>query len=367
MQSMSLLRGLGADFTTMIAADQPQVFIQTAPSTSTPTGGQCSADGQFVWIAATTTVPGHWERLRAGQTCQSFTPSGTGPTTTDHRGDDGASQGGVIVRDESGNVVDTTVQIAPPPTDITVFDAKVQSGAGQFVVVGAFKFPAEVERAAFTIWGGRKLSPEWQAALDQAMKYPTGSPVAMPPGLAWYLDAPPATFNERFFGLVADGRPPKQPGWAPIARVKHPINGKDYGVFVGISVRYPSGVPMNDSRQGPFILHFIWAPIDKAWYEDVWDWIVELVASVVNFVCDKITDPAAAATVGVAATAGGPVTVGVATGAALLCQKPSTPAQDQLPPAIEQKPTMWPYYLAGGVAVLGLVAFLLIPPKKRPA
>lgn len=361
MQTVSLLRGLGEDApTSRFAIDRTQLITTAAPQMTIAEmqNGTCSADGQFVWVASTPTTPGHWERRRAGQACTAV--SSTSPDVRE-------GGGGVTVTDEQGNVVDTRVQVAPPPTDISVFDAKVQSGTGKFVLVGAFKFPAEVERSAFTIWGGNKLSPEWQAALMQAMNYPTGSKVAMPPGLAYYFDNPPAAFNEQFFGLVRDARPDKHPTWKPIAKAKHPINGKDYGVFVGITARYPKDMAMNDPAQGPFILTFVWAPIDKAWYVDVWDWIVELATSIIDFVCEKISDPAAAATVSTAATAGGPVTVGVATGAALLCQKPppGQPTQDQ-PPAIEPKSPTWPYFLAGGLALAGVVAFILIPPKKKP-
>jgi len=353
MQFVSLLGGLGQMLPIHTALDVKDL-IPVANASTQPKHGQCSADGRFIWIPATATFPGYWERIPEGQTCETYTPSGTTPPKVhDHRGSD------------------TKLKAPPPKTDITVFDANVQSGVGRFVVVDPFKFPADVERSAFQIWGGPKLPPRWQELLIKAMQYP-GTKYPIEPGLAYYFDNPPPTYRGKFFGLLPDGRPVKQPKWWPIAKVKHPISGKDYGVFVGYTSRYRDR-PMNDPEQGPFILTFQWAPIDKAWYEDVWDWIVEMVGEVVEYVCEKISDPTTAAAVAAAATAGGPVTVGTAAGAALLCQRPTPQQQQQqeqtvknLPPAVTPK-VVWPYYLAGGLVFAGLVAFLLMSPKKKPA
>ena len=69
----------------------------------------------FCWIAATASVPGHWERMRQGQTsCVGVQPSGvSAPVVRDQRGT--TSGGGVTVTDAAGNVVKTTVRPPPPP------------------------------------------------------------------------------------------------------------------------------------------------------------------------------------------------------------------------------------------------------------
>lgn len=56
---------------------RPAPPIPTAPSPTAasaaaappPIPGQCSADGAFIWRAATATAGAHWERLRRGEAC----------------------------------------------------------------------------------------------------------------------------------------------------------------------------------------------------------------------------------------------------------------------------------------------------------
>lgn len=69
----------------------------------------------YCWIVATPTVPGHWERMRAGQTtCANPAPAGaTTPVVRDQR-DGSSAPGGVTVTDSSGNVVSVRVGLPPP-------------------------------------------------------------------------------------------------------------------------------------------------------------------------------------------------------------------------------------------------------------
>lgn len=373
MQSISLLGGLGFD-PRAFNIDRTKVFTETVPVTGEMPNRTCSrqADGSlFVWIATTATTPGHWERLRVGQTpeqvCTGY--SDGGPVVRDHR-DGGVPQGGTIVTNPSGEIVDSKIDI-PPVIDLG--SAITRDGRGPMIEVGPFRFPADVEKSSFW-WNAAMmgpLPPEYQAAIGHAWKYGE-DPVLfkMTPALSMLFDKAPDMYNGRFIGTATsrakllDSQP-----WYPILRSKHPKTGKDYGVFVGMIPRYRDK-PMNDP-ENPIALYFVWAPIQKSWYERLWDWIVEVVGKIVDFVCDKLTDPATAAAVTAGAAAvGGPVTVGVVGGATLLCQSIADRPPDAPPvldqPAIEPKP-VWPYYLAGGVALFGVIAFLLASPKKKPA
>src|SRR6478736_278887 len=89
---------------------------------STPT-----KDG-YCWVPANGSVPGHWERLAAGQVCGSTAP-GPGPTVRDNR-DNTTSGGGVVVTGSDGSAVQTTVTSAP----VTPPDQK-------FLQIGPFLIP----------------------------------------------------------------------------------------------------------------------------------------------------------------------------------------------------------------------------------
>lgn len=118
--------------TTMLAktALAPTLMaMATTPSTSYPT-----RDG-FCWVPDAPGVPGHWERLRAGETCQTHAPDGSAtPQVRDQRGGT-TSGGGVVVTNQDGTAVaQTTVTVAPstPPDkfcNIGPFLIPVSAGA----------------------------------------------------------------------------------------------------------------------------------------------------------------------------------------------------------------------------------------------
>lgn len=335
MQSVSLLAGLGASPLVQRFLD-PTHFQSVTTSEQLHVAyypkGTCTQDGTSIYDI-TAEGDGYWRRIKVGEQCLSTVQITN--EIRDHRGEP---------------------NVLVPPSNL-------QSGTAPMIEVGPFKFALDTERSAFS-WWGPKLPQEWQDIITHAWGEPDsgGSRAAMVPGFAMYFTTPPSNYDVSYVGL---GRT-LSPTWKPIAKATHPTSGKDYGVFLSITPRY-SDRPMNDP-ENVVKLDFVWAPITRSLLGKVWEWIKTVVAKVTNFVCDQITDPAMAATVGMAATAGGPIAIGATTGAMLLCgpadSTPSTPTDAQ--PAITPKKPWWPWAI-GGLAFVGLLTYLLIPPKPKTA
>jgi hypothetical protein len=338
MLQFSLTGGLGnnlGQFSKLLQARSGSVVqVSTQPVAQgdpVVAAGSCSADERYVW-KLTDTGQGYWARRSAGESCLAVAP--INPDVRAH---------------EPGE------EMFVPP------DVNLDAGTAKMVEVGPFRFSADAPWSVFS-WWGKKLTPEWQEYILKVLKT-GGTPMKMTPSFAAFFDVAPETYDGDYVGLGRTGTPK----WNPVARAVHPVTGKDYGVFMAISYRYPDK-PLNDPEQSAK-LDFIWAPISREWYEKIWDWITSVAARIAGFVCDKITDPALATTTGIAVQAGGPIAVGSYGAASLLCspktpETPTAPTDDK--PAIKPKPK-WPYFLAGGIAFVGLLAFLLVPPKKRAA
>lgn len=103
--------------------------------TAAPIPGQCSADGAFIWRAATATIPAHWERLRRGEAC-SGTASGVTAVVRVHESAAGwcrDAAGKVIARPANTECAPGTTPYVPPPTPPTPPDQKFL-GIGPFLI-----------------------------------------------------------------------------------------------------------------------------------------------------------------------------------------------------------------------------------------
>jgi hypothetical protein len=163
----------------------------------------------------------------------------------------------------------------------------------------------------------------------------------------------------------------------PVLIAEHPILKKDYGIFMSV-VRRDLAKPW-DSSTNPHVLQLVWRPINKNWVSRLWGAIRKVLAKIVEFVKDTfcslansqlVTDAAMSSgnTYAMAGSAGAQVL------APLLCQPKTQVCSDgstidinaTCPPPKEEskKGSPWPW-VVGGVAVAGLVAFLLAKPKPK--
>ncbi len=340
----ALKSGLGDTVLTPILAVFPQA-VQLPSATVPPAPGQCvTKDGKrWVWkVAADGT--GFWQVATASTVCAGEY-TGTAPTT-------GGGGGGVTVTDpNTGEVVKTPVT-APPEQKVV-----------PMIQVGPFMFPAE-EAAPARRYHSIQIPADWQAEIKRVIT-PGGTVTSVSRQLDKFITDPPKFFNPKFIGLAAG-----KPTWSPIVKAKHPVSGKDYGVFLGLSYTDPTK-PINDPANPP-ILHVYWGEIDKAWYADVWDFIKSVVAKVVDvageildtvggIACNLLqTQGAAAAGAAVAASQGAPPAAGaqgVTTAAASCGSSPPPPGQDS-----SSDNWILPVAIGGGVI---LAAMLLLPKKKR--
>lgn len=295
---------------------------------------------------------GYWRRQMVGETCTTAPPAGaTTPTVRDQRATATApvTGGGIVVTNTATGEVVKTVVSAPPET------AQVQ-----MISVGPWLFRAD---ASTRIHWTSKLPADWQAEMKRVIQEKGNTPSSSRQ-LGVFFDSPPALFNTKFIGLVgAQGSGMDKPGWSPVARAKHPINGKDYGIFVGIGYKDGSK-PTSDPSNTP-IMHIKWQEIDKAWYADVWDFIKEVAAKIVDVagdVLDKVSDLAcglanapssdqAGAAIGVASGAG--AATGQA-GAAIIkaaCHKDPAPDADAGGGGVAPSSNILPLAIAGAAAV----------------
>jgi hypothetical protein len=96
--------GLGANAAVSAVPLRPTTASTGANAAPNPPPG-------FTWVPEQNGVPGHWERLRPGQTPQPG-PTGAYVDVRDHRGMTGGA-GGVTVTDANGNPVEVRLQQAP--------------------------------------------------------------------------------------------------------------------------------------------------------------------------------------------------------------------------------------------------------------
>lgn len=367
--TVALQRGLAVAMTKGMANELVGLGKGKAPPKKTQLGAVCSRMGLgedpvragFCWIPATATVPGHWERMRAGQTaCANAAPAGsTAPTVRDHTAG-GGSAGGVTVTDSSGNVVKTPPpRPAPPPEPAS--DQK-------FVQIGPFLIPTNV--GAYR--DHRTLTDEKKAYVDQNIAIAAKS------------------------GGVSIAE--MKTGKYPFVKFKSP-NGEDWGLFYQESdgtqktsrgTTIPAGTVVSYHKIAPTMLGNIlgdaWDSVKDAaeWvggaiasvFKKIWAGIKWVAAKVVDFVKEavefvkdaacKVFSSPVGQLAGAAAGAyvGGPAGAQAgAAGAQLIAQScadaPATPPQLPAPPP---ENNLMPLLLIGGA---GIAAYFLLGGKKK--
>jgi hypothetical protein len=321
----------------------------------------------YCFIAATSTVPGHWERMRAGQTsCADQQPAGvTAPVVRDHTADGGG--GGVTVTDPAGNVIRPIRPPAPPPTP--------SPEAQKFLKIGPFLIP--VTAGAWR--DHRPLPAEQKAYVDENIataakaggvsiaelktgKYPFVKFDAN--GEKWGL------FYTESDGTLKTSRGTTIPAGTTVAYHKIASTQLGVGGYAGLGWSITGAVSDIGGAIKDAAVYVGGAIADV--FRKIWAGIKYVVAKVVDFVKDAakwIADKACAllnkpgvveATQAVATAAPNPYTVGVAAGATvgkMLC-----PADEK--PAAETPggggsgggKSMLPIVLAGGAGLLLLIA-----------
>lgn len=175
---------------------------------------------------------------------------------------------------------------------------------------------------------------------------------------------------------------------SPVAKFKHPETDEDWGLWIEVRPIGPVIAPisntMSDGSEPPapypmrsITLRFTVQKIPTdPWYKPilqvlfyipakVFDVAIATVQEIVNIACTDLTGALKAA------TAAGPEAVAAVSAAAALC--PRTPPDTPLPEETKvnettgKKALPWGWIIAGLAAVGGLTAFVLIPPKKKPA
>lgn len=367
--SIALERGLAVAMSHGIASELVAVGKGKKPEKKSQLGAVCYGcmamlgdyppvrEG-YCWVAATATVPGHWERARATGCAQ---PQ-TGVTAAAPVVRTGTSApGGVTVTDAAGNVVRTAPpRPAPPPAPPS--DQK-------FLNIGPFLIP--VNAGAWR--DHRTLTDEKKAYVDQ--------------NLAIAAKAGGVSIKEM------------QTGKYPFVRFK--ANGEDWGLFCTISdgtqktsrgTTIPAGTTIAYHKIAPSMLGSIVGDIGGAikdaaeWvggaiasvFKKIWAGIKWVAAKVVDFVkdaaewikdkaCDLFTSP-----VGQIAGAAAGAYVGGPTGAqagamgaqmvAQACTGPQKPPDTPAAPAPAEGPSLMPILLIGGA---GIAAILLLGKKKH--
>lgn len=352
----SVALGATAAFTSRAAAEAGTV---KTPIATAPQVGDCRTDTRTgavqIWRAASATSPAHWERAKTGEACR---------TSSSYTSTDPGPSGGVTVTTREGEVVTTKAPVVAPEMAVV-----------PMMTVGPFSFPQDSTFSQIRWHGGPNHTPHylpeaWQAELRRVLSSKPGVSTT-----GWQIDqfvsGLPASVNQSYIVAVSPDisiAKIRSLGSTPIFRAKHPVSGKDYGVFFGTSYE-PTNVPMKDAQ---VTAHIIWAEIKREWYEDVWATIREIIVAIVDvgkavltevstLACQLATAAdatAAGAAVGVAAGAG--ASTGAA-GAAIVKAACYSPPPPPAPPASSSPDWLVPVAIGG--AILAGVVFLL--PKKR--
>lgn len=314
-----------------------------------PKNGQCTADGNFIWVAATATVPGHWERLRVGQTCDpaNIMPGGSGPEVREHRADmPGSTPGGgvsvsptrvmkvgpftiPVVRSGASYIWGLDDYYKLKPDQAATIKAQVIKKISGRSDSNWINYTAPNHTSGMTKWDfyaaldARPGSTTTRVAQDGGAmlwqsKWPNAAPwggacdikTTVGPGcwltnMGWMqaigFNRGDAGYDERYFGFDGDR-------YMPFARFKHPDSGDDYGIWVRIQ---PVGgeIPAVSSAFGPTYkptpgwkdttisnqLQFKVGPIpDSSWWDDAWDWISDHVGEVIAEFYEAVWDAAEA-------------------------------------------------------------------------
>lgn len=361
-----------------------------------PPPGACYVAPGFTWVAATPSMPGHWERPQAGQVAQPYCPNGPppagtptvtlAPSTRDQRpqydfyvGPFGFNAAGLTRVWGVGSTPSTTVSNRAAPPDITYLTPDVNAGVPGLTSTSAV----------------RPITPDVLAWL-QARLTEAKDPNGMTDNPVHYTDAS-ATYgfpeSDAPAWFAAMGVQPDTPvrmhalsdmrtTIAPLIRTKNPKTGENMVMHVQLARSNPL-VDWN-ATTNPLVLK-VWlsrVPDPSVWGA-LWNPMIlinpltalqalaSVTAGATNYLsglaCNILTDPqgkavASAGAGAVAAAYGVPPQAGAAgvQVAANACGKPPPP-----PPPIIPHHSILPIVLLAGGAVLA--AAILTRPKKKAA
>lgn len=290
-----------------------------------PQEGDCSADQQYIFLGGT------WQRKVSSRiggpasVCKrvtSFMPQASGPA------------GGVTVTDDKGNVQTTvrgqTVPIVTLPPEL------------KYIQVGPFIFPEN----GGTVRVHNDLPAEWVKWFAEQ--------VTQNYNAAWYAFWKPMSLKRdgtfvgkpgEMVGFIQD----QVTGAVPIATVKHPVTGEDWGIYIWNVDRY---------KTGEFDVSFQ-KVVDLPLLKKVFTWIVTLPSKLWDKVCNRAYsegEDQRAAAAGPYAQAGHMVTK-------MLCGPPESPTPPpDPPPPPSSSSNLLPLAILGGGA---LAALLLLKKKKK--
>ena len=333
-------------------AFNPVVAYNVASASSGPqpsANGTCPAgQAAYNWVAATSTVPAHWERGRAGQPaqyCGSIAPSGP--------------PGGVTVSDTHEAILVGPIQL---PVNAT--------RGSQVLFPTPGDLTPELKAWVKQIWIGKqplKNNPNWQT--DPNWKS-AANPWNSPKTAEWLLGVGFVPGDVVRGAQVMGFSQPDTISY----RFKHPVTGEDWHMRVGLTNTNLGGQTMDASK--PVQLR-VWAnpPVDQGLFSRALSLVAKVakplaeygggvISSALDIVgdltCQLVTSPnavQAGAAVGVAAGAG--ASAGAA-GAAIASQFCSQPPPQEIPVASDSGSLILPLAIAGG-AVLAVV---LLSKKK---
>ncbi len=317
-----------------IASNMIASLVQQASQPQPSQTGTCPA-GQtgYTWVAATSTVPAHWERTRAGQPaqfCGSMAPSG-------------------------------------PPGGVAVSDTNV-------IVIGpGIELPVNANRPSQVVFPSPStLTPEIAAWLKQMWSSgKTGANLQKPP---WSV-APVAAWLQGVGiapGEVVTGV--RITGYDNPFKFKHPVNGEDWIMRVGLTNVSIAGMVM-DPAQPVQLRIWIAPPPDRGILSKALS-ITSKVAKpaaiygggvisgaldiVGDLACQLVSSPNAIQTgAAVGAAAGAGPAVGAA-GAAIASNFCSAPPPQEMP--VAESSSILPLAIAGGVVALAAV---MLTKKKK--
>ena len=356
-----------------------------------PTPGTCTADQKSIWTGS------FWRRRTTGEVCQTVSSQSLDIHTT--------TQGGVEVTPT------TMISIGPfncplPRTDklVWIYDDYDLLTPEQAAFIRETLLNPEVIAEAH--YGSRTYADQpnnsWSPSnesgpgLTSTYLFADGGtmqsqwPTAAPWGGSWLtqqgwfraIGIQPGDTYARPFGFDRSKN-------GPIMQFQHPITGKDWGLYIDFGTVGTDITALSTTIEGAastpqttrsMVMRFMIAPVpDKSWWDSIkgairkvvikfYEFVIDVGEELSSLMCAIAANPTAAVTA--ATTAGGPA-AGAAVGAGSLvigeaCSKPApAPLPEPPPDAVPIKRFPWGPVIAGGLAVTGLVAFLLAPPKKR--
>ncbi len=329
-------KALGADSGVLMTA--PQFSVSTEGSATTtlplmmakgtvvapegPREGDCTADQAYIFLG------GAWQR----HVSERIGGPASAPCTrvTSYGAEVRYGQGGnVTVTDAQGNVQKTIVTMPPEL---------------QYIQVGPFVFPSTGGTVRVH---NRELPVEWVKWFAEQ--------VTQDYNAAWYAFWKPMSLKRdgtfvgkpgQMIGFIQD----QVTGVVPIATVKHPITGEDWGIYIWNVDRY---------KTGEFDLSFQ-KVVDLPALKRAFTWLVTLPGKLWDKVCNRAYsegEEERAAAAGPYAQAGHLVTK-------VLCGPPDAPVPPpEIPPPPSSTDGMLPYLIAGGAGLL--IVTVLMKSRRR--